>query len=458
MTLGHFNPLRFDTEIKIIKDINYLQLEYIPEQILHREKQIKEMSYLFKQPLLKRPPENMLLYGRSGTGKTMSVLQMTKYLREECNRRRIKNIEVFYINCSKAKAPITIVRKLCQQVNLPYSSNDSEELMNSFLKKIDENNNFIIIILDEIDKLKHDLDKDWIIRYLVRAREGYQFGSSTITNSYIGLICIVNDTLFTEKLNVGTMESFGKTHIIRFPPYTEKQLYSILEARANKALTKGTINDKLIHDIAKYSKDLNAEARTAIQLMRESSIIAEQQRSKIIKKEHIIEAKQKIESQNIWQEMRDLSKHEKIAYLSLLIAYELMNNGKTIKDIMPSRKKDNTKILTDMNTVYKIYLALLENYVHQNPVSNRQFRRYFTGTFDTQGLIKSKSIGKTIIYAPILPISTARELLLNELIIEKKKIDSLIPSKFFREVIRLDEKQADEVFNSKPIITNHWSW
>jgi cell division control protein 6 len=432
--------------------MNLLQIEYVPEEILHREREIKEMAYLFKQPLLNRPPENILIYGRSGTGKTMTVLQMTKYLKEECERRKIKNIKVFYINCSKAKTPITITRKLCQTVNIPYSANDTDELMSSFLKKIDKERNLIIIILDEIDKLKHDQDKDWIIRYLVRAREGYQFGSSAITNSFIGLICIVNDTLFTEKLNVGTMDSFGKTHIIRFPPYTENQLYDILKVRINKSLKKEAIEDKLIHEIAKYSKDLNAEARTAIQLLRESAIIAEQSNSNKITIDNILSAKQKIESQNIWQEIRDLSKHEKWAYLSLLIVFELMNDGKQIKDVIPARSEDKELILSQINTIFSVYKTLLYYYGNQNMVAERQFRRYFTETFNSQGIIKSKSIGRLVIYAPTLPCITTRELLMNELINEKEKLDSLLPNEIFKKVIDYQEKEIANVFQEKQIM------
>lgn len=429
--------------------MNILQLEYVPEEILHREEQMREMTYLFKQPLLDRPPENILIYGRSGTGKTMTILQMTKYLKQECNRRSINNIHTFYINCSKAKTPITIVKRLCQQVGIRESINDSEELMIKFLKKIDETKNYIIIILDEIDKLKHDQDKDWVIRYLVRAREGYQFGTSSITNSSIGLICIVNDTRFAEKLNVGTMESFGKTHIIRFPAYTEKQLYDILKVRADRSLEKNSISDKLIHELAKYSKDLNAEARTAIQLLRESAIIAEQKNTNKITVDNIITAKQKIEANNIFNDLRDLSKHEKWAFLSLLFTYPLMMEHKKIKDIAPSRASNGESILTQTSTIYSIYKSLLKRYGNQSIVCERQFRRYFTETFNNQGLIESKSIGKIVVYAPTIPVTTATNLLLNELVTESNKINNLLPQDIIIQLLNDEDKEINEIINNQ---------
>ena len=57
----------------IIKNPNVLRHDYIPERILHRDKQ-QELVTQSLIPLYKKSiPPNLLVYGKPGTGKTLVV-------------------------------------------------------------------------------------------------------------------------------------------------------------------------------------------------------------------------------------------------------------------------------------------------------------------------------------------------------------------------------------------------
>ena len=67
---------------------------YVPEEYLHRDDQVKEISLSLKPGLRGVNPINTLVHGPPGTGKTTAV----KYLFEEVGKLSSK-LQTVYVNC-----------------------------------------------------------------------------------------------------------------------------------------------------------------------------------------------------------------------------------------------------------------------------------------------------------------------------------------------------------------------
>ena len=76
----------FDKNL-IFKDKSLLQVNYTPESIYHRDEQIKQIASILAPILRGEKTSNVFLYGKTGTGKTLSI----KYIRDALYKRFNKN-------------------------------------------------------------------------------------------------------------------------------------------------------------------------------------------------------------------------------------------------------------------------------------------------------------------------------------------------------------------------------
>ena len=92
-------------------DRDMLRPSYVPEDLPHRQEQINDLASIMVTALRGNRPSNVLIFGKTGTGKTAVV----RYLEREINRLKRENkeselntefadydidkVEYVYINC-----------------------------------------------------------------------------------------------------------------------------------------------------------------------------------------------------------------------------------------------------------------------------------------------------------------------------------------------------------------------
>ncbi|HTY44119.1 MAG TPA: AAA family ATPase, partial [Patescibacteria group bacterium] len=83
----------------IFKDKAMLQINYQPDEIPHRDEQIKQIASILAPVLRGEKSSNLFLYGKTGTGKTLSI----QYVKDELLKRAAKNtdfkLRIEYLNC-----------------------------------------------------------------------------------------------------------------------------------------------------------------------------------------------------------------------------------------------------------------------------------------------------------------------------------------------------------------------
>ena len=67
----------------LFKNKSVLQVKYTPESIPHRDEQIKSIASILASALRGERPSNLFVYGKTGTGKTLSV----QYVQNELMKR-----------------------------------------------------------------------------------------------------------------------------------------------------------------------------------------------------------------------------------------------------------------------------------------------------------------------------------------------------------------------------------
>jgi len=274
-------------------DKRALQSSYIPETILHREEQTKQIATILAPSLKGDKPSNIFIYGKTGTGKTLTTKYTAQKLMRVSTRENIP-LKILYINCKLKRSADTEYRLIAQLAtelgkSIPPTGLPTEEVYKAFLSALNKQKQNYIIILDEIDQLVNKTG-DNALYNLTRINES--------TESQISLIGISNDIMFVDNLDPRVRSSLSEEEII-FPPYNALQIQSILKQRAETAFNKDVLSQGVIEKCAAYAARDHGDARRALEFLRVAGEIADRKNSKKITTEHIDEAEAKIDRDRV---------------------------------------------------------------------------------------------------------------------------------------------------------------
>ena len=292
-TIGAFfeNYLKQDS---LFKDKSVLLSSYIPDEIIYREDLLREVANILAPALKIEKPSNLFIYGKTGTGKTLSV----KYILRSMENIAVKNnslLKTIYINCKLKRVADTEYRLVAQLLkeyghDVPPTGLPTDEVYNMFYKVLDEKKQVVLLVLDEIDQLTKKIGDD-ILYNLTRI-------NSELKNTQLCLIGISNNLIFTENLDPRVKSSLSEEEII-FPPYNAIQIQDILRKRAHLAFNLDATQPGVIEKCAAYAAREHGDARRAIDLLRVAAEIAERSGAKKVEISHLDEAERNVEMDKI---------------------------------------------------------------------------------------------------------------------------------------------------------------
>ena len=83
----------------IFKDKKPLDHRFLPDKLVHREEQIRQIAKYWIDALNGVTPSNVTLYGKTGTGKTAASKFAREQLIDAARNKRVQ-VKVEYIRCT----------------------------------------------------------------------------------------------------------------------------------------------------------------------------------------------------------------------------------------------------------------------------------------------------------------------------------------------------------------------
>ncbi|MBI4399601.1 AAA family ATPase [Candidatus Micrarchaeota archaeon] len=242
-------------ESSIFKNEKVLMPDYIPNELLHRENEIKELALCLRTASKGERPENIIVAGPPGTGKTCSVRYVLKQLGEYS-----KSILPIYINCWEFSTRHSILTQIAIGLGefVPRRGIATDEITINIVETLKKEKRTPIIALDEVDKLASQVEDIKILYDLARSNEIFSIN--------IGLIGISNSLTFLSRIDSRIKSSLSQ-RILEFERYTPQQLRDILKERAKIAFVSGAVDEDILGLCAGIGMKNNGDARIAIQTL-----------------------------------------------------------------------------------------------------------------------------------------------------------------------------------------------
>lgn len=367
MGIGFFFE-NFLKKESLFKNKMVLLPSYIPPEVSYREEQLQEMANILAPALRLEKPSNLFIYGKTGTGKTLSVKHILNSMNEIAIKNNIK-LKLIYINCKLKRVADTEYRLVAQLIKqfgkeVPSTGLPTDELYNLFYKLLDQEKQVVLLVLDEVDQLTKKIG-DGILYNFTRI-------NAELEKAQICLIGISNNLVFAENLDPRVRSSLSEEEII-FPPYNAFQIQDILKNRAKLAFDEEVIQPGVIAKCSAYAAREHGDARRAIDLLRVAGEVAE--RSGAIKLEifHLDDAEKKVESDKLINAATAQPKQFQLVLYGILL-------------ISPQRKQIST------GEIYEAYKTLCRrsklNVLTQRRISD------ILAELDMLGMINAKIISK----------------------------------------------------------------
>src|SRR5659263_119651 len=149
-----------DNHASIFKDEYPLSPKFIPARLVARDEQIEKIKTALKPIVRRGEPINTIIHGKTGTGKTVVVKFVVKQLLEKLDIIDDTNVIPIHINSkndtSATQILYTIIKTLDSNRTVPKRGIELGWYYREIWELMNSKNVSILLIIDEIDKLKND--------------------------------------------------------------------------------------------------------------------------------------------------------------------------------------------------------------------------------------------------------------------------------------------------------------
>lgn len=259
-----------------------LNPNYLDDEQLSREKQFAVLTEIFNANVRDKEirdivghfapiyqgghPIHFSALGKTGTGKTITILYLLQEFERLCTDRGIP-FQKYHLDLS---CPVPCFRALNNLACLMGTSRhykrgiSLDELMVSIERHLGTLTGYIVIFVDEADNVRRD--PDTFFKFLVKRLPQH-------ISAKLILIFASNRLNWADNLDP-RIKSCLKMRELIFDPYNAESLQKILHIRVEKALDAQKVDEGVVAKIAAFCSRNHGDARKAVDLLSRSARLA----------------------------------------------------------------------------------------------------------------------------------------------------------------------------------------
>lgn len=329
-----------------------------------REKQLSRIISHLSPILDSAHPPSALIYGPTGSGKTVSLIHVLSTFRKVAKRHGV-SFEYRYIDLTSPKTYFGALNEVAialDSSNRKYRKGIPIEYMQDKISTaIAGYKGFLSLLIDEADNILPNPDA--FLTYLGKTLPRK-------VSCRLILTFLTNRLDWEKTLDPRILSFLKKTDII-FEPYDALDLLEILKLRAKKALRKNKVDPAALKKVAAYASRETGDARKAVELLAKAVRVAEETSGHLGEKEVDI-AEHRLEVDKSAELIKVLATQQRIA---LQACYSLF-------------KKGTSKVTTGQ--AYEVYKTVCNNQTYR-PLSQRRFCDIIS-FLDLYGLINARVV------------------------------------------------------------------
>jgi cell division control protein 6 len=336
-----------------------LKVGHVPEsaRIVGRDDEIEAVAAELRPIVQGDPPNNAMIYGKTGTGKSL----VARHVTERARRAAISNdvaVGTVYVDCAQHNTQTRVARSVTRSLNetdatdfdIPRAGIGSGEYYDYLWEILDTAYESVIIILDEVDRL----DDDDILMQLSRARE------SGKADCHLGVIAVSNKIEYRDRLNERVKSSLREEEFV-FQPYDANQLRQIMKHRRD-AFNDDVLSSDVIPLTAAIAAQEHGDARKAIEILRHAGELAERENVETVTEEHVRDAQEWAQIDRFEELLRGSTTQVKFILYSLALLSEENPNseGFSTSRIYGRYQETAEKIDATILSEHRVYELLKE--------------------------------------------------------------------------------------------------
>lgn len=374
---------------RVLKDPSKLSFDYVPEKLIHREKQMDRLWMMFRPVLESGVSQTAFLIGNVGTGKTATSKRFCLDLIKE-GANMGKAMDFIVVNCRQRNTESSVLLRLVTHFDerFPDRGFSTAEMLRTLHKHLDRLKVHFVVVLDEADVLLRKGVGDLI--YLLSRFDEEKIGGKASMS-----LILISQKYLLDMLDPASMSTFRRANAIIFDKYTTEELKDIVASRVPLAFYPGTVPQSTIELIADASGELG-DARFAIEILEKAGMLAEEEGSQVVTPENVRTAKALTYNVVTSSKIEVLDVQKKLVLLAVARA-----------------SREQAYVTTrEVETAYKV---AAEEY-GERPRGHTQFWAYLQ-QLANEGLVETKVTGDpsggrtTYISVPDMPVKVLREIL-----------------------------------------------